>query len=149
MSVVPPHDEDLPAARLPRHQPDAWQPWDQPAEPFTDHTLIDRSSGACAADAPFVYQTRDKLLLLVGDAHGWLLAELRFERRTCTYVETRRSTFVWPREALTALLSRLVTGSDEDDQVLRQVSSDFHTWASRQLAVAHRVDGGLCSLSGN
>lgn len=150
MSVFPPHDEDRSFDGAPLNMGNGeWEPWVQPAEPFVDHTLIPCSGGWSRDDAPFVYQNRDKLLLLVGNAHGWLLAELRFDRRSCTYVESRRSTFAWPREALTALLSRIVTGTDEDDRVLRQVSDDFHAWASRQLVVAHRLDGGLCSLSGN
>lgn len=150
MSEFPPHDEDRPYESAPLNLGGGeWEPWVEPAAPFVDYSLIVEPGGSGANDAPFVYQSHDKLLLLVGNAHGWLLAELRFDRRSCTYVEARRSTFAWPREALTALLSRIVTGTDEDNRILRQVSDDFHDWASRQLAVAHRLDGRLCSLSGN
>lgn len=150
MSVFPPHDEDRPFEGVPLNLgAGEWAPRVHPTAPFIDHTVIVRPGDWCPDDAPFVHQTRDKLLLLVGNEHGWLLAELRFDRHTCTYVESRRSTYAWPREALTALLSRLVTGTDEDDRVLRQVSDDFQAWASRQLAVAHRIDGDLCPLNGN
>lgn len=150
MPVIPPHDEDRPFEAVPLNLGTGeWEPWDAPAAPFVDHTLIAQPGDWCSDEAPFVHQSRDKLLLVVGNAHGWLVAELRFDRRSCTYVELRRSTFAWPREALTALLSRIVTGTNEDAELLCRVSDDFLAWASRQLAVAHRIDGNLCSLNGN
>lgn len=150
MAAFPPHDEERPSdASSLRPGNGDWQPWIGPAAPFADHTLITPSGNWCPGDAPFVYQSREKLFLLVGNAHGWLLAELRFDRRSCTYIESRRSKYAWPREALTALLSRIVTGTAQDADVLSRVSEDFRVWASNQLAVAHRIDPNLCSLNGN
>ncbi len=149
MAAIPPQDEErqFPAGS-PRSEGDDWARWAMPAVPFADHSLIVPSRGWHPNDAPFVYQHRDKLLLLVGNAQGWLLAELRFDRQSCSYVESRRSEFAWPREALTALLSRIVTGTERDAEVLGQVSDDFHAWASEQLAVAHRFGPDLCPLCG-
>lgn len=150
MAMIPPHDEERPLnAGPPRSGDGDWERWVNPAMPVADHTMIIQPDGRSVPDAPFVYQHRDKLLLLVGNAQGWLLAELRFDRASCSYVETRRSEFAWPREALTALLSRIVTGTERDTDVLARVSDEFHAWASKQLAVDHCVDPDLCPLSGN
>lgn len=150
MAAIPPQDEERPFdAGSPWSRGGDWERWDEPVGPFADHMLIVQSGGWHPNDAPFVYQHRDKLLLLVGNAQGWLLAELHFDRKSCSYVESRRSEFAWPREALTALLSRIVTGTERDAEVLGRVSEDFHAWASKQLAVAHRIDHDLCPLSGN
>jgi hypothetical protein len=59
---------------------------------------------------PFVWQDGRRLWILDGSPTSWILAELLFEPTTCTYVEVRRSSYRWPREAAGALLGRAFAG---------------------------------------
>jgi hypothetical protein len=64
-------------------------------------------------EVPFAWQHGRRLLLLDEEARGWTFAELRFDQEHCRYVEVRRATFRWPREAAGALLARGVSFGDE------------------------------------
>jgi hypothetical protein len=55
---------------------------------------------------PFAWQDGRRLWILDGGPTSWVLAELLFEPVTCCYVEVRRSSYRWPREAAGALLGR-------------------------------------------
>ncbi|MGH2617855.1 MAG: hypothetical protein ACRDJC_21710, partial [Thermomicrobiales bacterium] len=60
--------------------------------------------------APFAWQDGRRLWILDGGLDDWVLAELIFEPRTCSYLEVRRSSYQWPREAVGAFLSRALVG---------------------------------------
>ena len=64
-------------------------------------------------EVPFAWQHEQRLLLLDEVSRGWTFAELRFDQRRCRYVEVRRATFRWPREAAGALLARGVAFGEE------------------------------------
>jgi hypothetical protein len=52
-----------------------------------------------------------------------VLAELLFEPQTCRYLEVRRSTYRWPREAAGALLGRtLAAGEHRAEDAARGLS---------------------------
>ena len=82
-----------------------------------------RPTAIASAAAPFVWQHGRRWLLLDVAAHGWTVAELRFEAERCRYVEVRRATYRWPREAAGALLARLVVlGEAPLDQAAQALS---------------------------
>jgi hypothetical protein len=94
---------------------------------------------------PFVFQHQYQLFLLDGSAGDWVLAELRFERATCRYIEVRRASYHWPREALSVLLSRLISGAHEDAELLNRAANGFADWLSGQFQHHHHEakDSGL------
>ncbi|MDP8908614.1 MAG: hypothetical protein M3N47_05755 [Chloroflexota bacterium] len=94
-------------------------------------------SSKAPAQHPFAFQHRHQLFLLDGGAGDWVLAELRFERATCRYVEVRRASYHWPREALSSLLSRMITGERDDEDVLDQATASFAHWLSGQFQTHH------------
>jgi len=57
---------------------------------------------------PFAWQDGRRLWILDGDCSAWVLAELEFDPRACRYVEVRRASYRWPREAAGALLGRAI-----------------------------------------
>jgi hypothetical protein len=59
---------------------------------------------------PFAWQDGRRLWILDSGPSDWVLAELLFEPRSCRYLEVRRSTYRWPREAAGALLGRTFAG---------------------------------------
>lgn len=65
---------------------------------------------------PFAWQEGRQLWILDGQPGEWILAELRFEPRTCRYFEIRRTRYRWPREATGALLGRTFAGGHERAQ---------------------------------
>ncbi len=89
------------------------------------------------APTPFVWQHGRRLLLLDDEQLGWVLAELRFDVERCRYVEVRRATYLWPREAVGAVLSRaLASGyaaAEDSARSLRQ-------WLSRYYGLVLYVD---------
>jgi hypothetical protein len=89
-----------------------------PPAPSVDHALEGRgfpgSTERSAPDddgyrrpAPYAWQHRRQLLLLDEEPNGkWVMAELWFDTDQCRYIELRRATYDWAREALGAVLSR-------------------------------------------
>ena len=69
-------------------------------------------SSGCAREQqrPFAWQDGRRLWLLDGGATDWVLAELLFDPATCRYLEVRRASYRWPREAAGALLGRSFAG---------------------------------------
>ena len=61
---------------------------------------------------PFAWQDGRRLWILDGGPTSWILAELLFEPTSCRYVEVRRSSYRWPREAAGALLGRTLAGGE-------------------------------------
>ena len=75
--------------------------------------------------APFAWQHGNRLLLLEAGPFGWVLAELRFDPRACRYVEVRRASYRWAREATGALLSRALA---EGDAGVDRADRDLQAW---------------------
>jgi hypothetical protein len=94
------------------------------------------------AQHPFVFQHRHQLFLLDGGAGDWVLAELRFERATCRYIEVRRASYHWPREALSVLLSRMITSGPEDAELLGRAADGFADWLSGQFQLSRESGVG-------
>jgi hypothetical protein len=70
------------------------------------------------AETPFAWQHGRRLLLLDEEPSGWTFAELRFDEARCRYVEVRRATFRWPREAAGVLVARgLVFGKEPAERL--------------------------------
>jgi hypothetical protein len=65
------------------------------------------------APIPFAWQQGRQLLLLDEEPDGlWVMAELWFDNDRCRYVEGRRATYLWPREAIGALLCRVLPAGE-------------------------------------
>ncbi len=73
----------------------------------------DAEESGYRAPAPFAWQLGRQLLLLDEDPGGfWQMAELEFEPVRCHYLEVRRASYVWFREALGALMSRALLSGE-------------------------------------
>ena len=59
---------------------------------------------------PFAWQDGRRLWILDGAETDWVLAELLFDPHSCRYLEVRRASYQWPREAAGALLGRTFAG---------------------------------------
>ena len=79
--------------------------------------------------APFAWQHGSQLLLLEARPLGWVLAELRFDRAACHYVEVRRARYRWPREAACALLGRALVGGEA---VAAGAARDLQVWLAAE-----------------
>lgn len=69
-------------------------------------------SGLCEPrqQAPFAWQDGRRLWIMDGGGTDWVVAELLFEPEFCRYLEIRRASYRWPREAAGALLGRTLAG---------------------------------------
>lgn len=65
------------------------------------------------ARAPFVWQHGRRLLLLDEQFPHWVMAEFHFDTERCRYVEIRRATYHWAREAIGVVLSRAFASGEE------------------------------------
>jgi hypothetical protein len=101
---------------------DAGSPANADATPAGAPSDLASSTIPAMRSVPFVWQHGRQLLLLDEEPKGWVLAELRFDADRCRYVELRRATYRWPREATGALLSRLLaTGQPTIDRVAQSL----------------------------
>jgi hypothetical protein len=82
-------------------------------------------------DVPFAWQHEQRLLLLDQETGGWTVAELHFDSARCHYVEVRRATFRWPREAAGALLARGVAFGASPAE---RLATDLDRWLADHLA---------------
>ena len=82
---------------------------------------------------PFVVQFERRLFLLTWELTRWTLAELEFDARSCTFVEQRRTSYEWPREAFGVLLSRFALIERVDQSLLQRTSDDFTRWLGSQF----------------
>jgi hypothetical protein len=81
---------------------------------------------------PFTWQDGRRLWLLDGRPRNWVLAELVFDPTTCRYLEVRRTTYRWPREAAGALLGRtFASGESQAENAARGLVE----WAMKANAV--------------
>jgi len=106
--------------------------------------LAEAPTTSCAT--PFIWQHGQQLLLLDHEPLGWILAELHFDSRLCHYVEIRRATYRWPREAAGSLLARLVSASTEEATGinLERTAQDLLRWiASHRESVPHPIEDDL------
>jgi len=87
-------------------------------------------AGVCDSfqQTPFAWQNGRRLWILDGRATDWVLAEMVFEPQSCRYLEVRRSSYRWPREAAGALLGRaLANGQPNAEDAARSLAE----WATR------------------
>jgi hypothetical protein len=109
-----------------QHRADAASAAHKPASLPATKPQVDASSLPVRfASSPFAWQHGPNLYLLVSEWSGWVLAELEFVPDLCHYVETRRTSYRWPREAVCALLTRSL---DADDETIWQLAEDVTTW---------------------
>ena len=76
-----------------------------PHRPATLAPRVDRDHSR-----PFAWQDGRRLWILDGGELEWVLAELLFDPQSCRYLEVRRTTYRWPREAAGALLGKTMIG---------------------------------------
>lgn len=87
------------------------------------------------SSTPFAWQHGANLYLLVSEWNGWVLAELEFVPSLCHYVERRRTSYRWPREAVCALLTRSLVADDETAWRLADDVTAWMTTTSHPLSV--------------
>lgn len=83
---------------------------------------------ATTQQGPFAWQDGRRLWILDGGGSDWILAELLFDPESCRYLEIRRSSYRWPREAAGALLSRTYSSGEQKAEIAARGLLD---WASR------------------
>lgn len=86
-------------------------------------------SAGYRAPTPFAWQSGRQLILVDEDPSGvWVMAELLFNPDHIRYVELRRASFPWFREALGAAISRaLASGENAAADLAENLSSWFET----------------------
>jgi hypothetical protein len=77
-----------------------------------------------------------QLLLLDDDEGKWVMAELRFEPDLCRYVEIRRATYAWVREAAGAVISRALASGEE---AARDSARVLQAWLATYHSAGHLV----------
>jgi hypothetical protein len=93
-----------------------------------------RADAAKARDSlPFVLLSGQTLYMVAEESTGWVLAELRFDAGSCTFVEARRSEFQWPREALGRLMSMTMVEGAMEDAAAERVANAFAGWVASQF----------------
>lgn len=86
---------------------------------------------------PFAWQHEQVVLMLDQGERGWTVAELRFEPDRLRYVEVRRSSYRWPREAMGAVIARGVRCGEAS---MAQLARAVDAWLkSRHADRASRV----------
>jgi hypothetical protein len=92
------------------------------------------------APTPFAWQSGHQLILLDEDPGGfWVMAELQFDPTNINYLELRRASFVWFREALGAAMSRaLISGETSANDLAANLSAWFETYHAPALAAEQR-----------
>jgi hypothetical protein len=91
-------------------------------------------AGRCDREhsGPFAWQDGRRLWILDGAETNWVLAELLFDPQSCRYLEVRRASYQWPREAAGALLGRtLVGGRPRAEEAARGLSA----WIMRSESI--------------
>lgn len=104
-------------------------PNDESTSPHQDTVAV----GVLNRSQPFAWQDGRRLWILDGDRNDWVLAELMFEPGPCRYVEVRRSSYRWFREAAGALLGRAFVGGQPHAEAAARSLADWltHTRFSR------------------
>ena len=81
---------------------------------------------------PFAWQDGRRLWILDGGEKNWVLAELLFDPQSCRYLEVRRASYRWPREAAGALLGRTFAGGRGQAE---EAARGLTAWVMRSEAV--------------
>lgn len=118
---------DVPCAHLPDHEPGACRPPELP-----DLTAGHARRPARDMLVPFVVQAGPRVYMLAAEDDAWVLAEMTFDQERVAFIETRRSSYEWPREAFGALLSRVAL-READDATVEEVALDFGRWLGGQF----------------
>lgn len=100
---------------------------------------------------PFVVQSGREMFMVANEgphslnpegiacaASQWVVAELRFDTESCTFVEASRARYDWPREAFGSMLARVAVGDEIDHELINRVTADFSQWLASQFIVVHR-----------
>jgi hypothetical protein len=96
-----------------------------------------RADAALPNDSlPFVVQAGQIMFLVAEERDGWVLAELRFDAASCTFIEERRTRFQWPREVFGRLLSRTIVGHDFDMNEANRIADAFTRWLASQYVTS-------------
>ena len=112
--------------------------------PTDEHVEEQVETGeAHRAPIPFVWQHGRRLLLLDDEPPGWVMAELRFDVERCRYVEVRRATYDWAREAIGAVLSRALASGEE---AAWDSARCLHTWLSRYYGIPIPLDAAAADV---
>jgi hypothetical protein len=96
---------------------------DEP-EPLTSGAV---AIGTVTRPHPFAWQEGRRLWILDGGQDDWILAELVFEPGPCRYVEVRRASYRWFREAAGALLGRTLVGGQPHAEAAARGLTDWLT----------------------
>src|SRR5262245_42847024 len=84
------------------------------------------------APTPFVWHHGRRLVLLDDEQRGLVMAELRCDVERCRYVEVRRATYRWAREAVGAVLSRALASGDD---AAEDSAKTLNRWLSRYYGI--------------
>lgn len=117
--------------------------------PVEDDAAGPLNGGGDERGIPFIVQAGRGLFMLANDgphslnppggtayeASQWVLAELTFDTVTCTFVESSRVRYDWPREAFGSLLAKVVVGDEIDHELINRVTADFSRWLGSQFIV--------------
>lgn len=102
--------------------------------PWTPREIRSADAPAGGLEAvPFVVQVGSSMLMIGLMPTGWVLAELRFDSKRCTFREVRKATYTWPREAFGVLLSRLPITDTPPDTVDR-LTREFADWVGSSFS---------------
>jgi hypothetical protein len=108
------------------------------AHELTQSESTDHFGGArYQAPVPFAWQQGRQLLLLDEEPDGlWVMAELWFDNDRCRYVERRRATYQWPREAMGAVLCRVLpSGEAAANAAATSLSAWFTAYYGSRLVI--------------
>ena len=83
---------------------------------------------------PFVVQSGQSMYFIAENSGEWVVAELQFEPDACIFLETRRASYQWPREAFGRLMSIALIGDLIEPDQVKRVSDAFAKWLAGQFA---------------
>jgi hypothetical protein len=98
-----------------------------PRQPATLAARCDRDQSG-----PFAWQEGRRLWILDGGETNWVLAELIFDTLSCRYLEVRRASYQWPREAAGALLGRTFSGGRRRAE---EAACGLSVWVKRSESI--------------
>jgi hypothetical protein len=98
-----------------------------PRQPATLAARCDRD-----LSGPFAWQEGRRLWILDGGETNWVLAELVFDPQSCRYLEVRRASYQWPREAAGALLGRTFAGGRRRAE---EAARGLSAWVMRSASI--------------
>lgn len=109
-----------------------------PARPGNDTPVTPSNPASEQCGVPFVVQSGRDLFMVASEASQWVVAELRFDIASCTFMEASRVRYDWPREAFGSMLARVAVGDEIDHELIDRVTADFSRWLASQFIVVRR-----------